>query len=276
MVAHRIASRASTRSAFSLVETMVASGAGLLLVALLASAAFAVQKSIAATSHYVTGVNNENRLVDYVAQDLRRALRVGTIASGTYATAKNLSSFSVNETSILAINIPDYYGSNTPDNARASTFKSSRYPRSSLNTLPVYNSNGVALLNGCVPWAEAATTVNSKPATRFTPAASGNGEIQVRYFRGTRSASDNTVCFFRTEYPVASNTPNFPKKDIAERIADTTSSTILLVSGYSVGSTPGLRYRIQSSFTPRFRRMNTSTAGTEQYVEVSLRNPRRD
>ena len=268
---------ASRRSAFTLIETMVASAAGLLLVAALASATFAVQKSIGATSQYVTGINNENRLVDYVAQDLRRALRVGTITSGSYyATAKNLSSYSINESCSLAINIPDFYGSNTPNNASGSTFKSTRYPRSSLNTFATYNSNGTALLNGCVPWAEAATTVNSKPATRFAPAASGNGEVRVRYFRGTRSASDGTVCFFRAEYPAGSNTPNFPAKDIAERIVDSTSSTILIVSGYSVGSTPGMRYRIQSSFTPRFRRGNASTAGTEQYVEVTLRNPRRD
>ena len=272
----RIPSPASRHSAFTLVEMMVASAAGLLLVASLASAAFAVQKSIMATSQYATGVNNENRLVDYVAQDLRRALRVGTLTSGGYATAKNISSFSITEGTMLAINIPDYYGSNTPNNAGGSTFKNSRYPRASLNTLSAYNSNGVALLNGCVPWTEATTTVNAKPATRFAPTASGSGEIQVRYFRGTRSASDATTCFFRAEYPAGSNTPNFPKQDIAERIVDSTSSTILVVNGYSVGSTPGMRYRIQSSFTPRLRRANNSTAGTEQYVEVTLRNPRRD
>ena len=264
------------RSAFTLLETMLASGAGLLLIASLASAAFAVQKSIAATSQYVSGVNNENRLVDYVAQDLRRALRVGMITSGSYATAKNIASVSINETSILAINIPDYYGSNTPNSTRGSTFTTTRYPRNTLNTLLSFNSNGVAQLNGCVPWAEATTTVNGSQVTRFAPSASGNGEIQVRYFRDTRSATDTTVCFFRQEYPGNSNTPNFPKKDIAERIVDPNSSTTLIVSGYSVGSRTGMRYRIQSSFTPRFRKGTTSTSGTEQYVEVTLRNPRRD
>lgn len=274
MAAKSSLSPAFRRSAFTLVETLVASAAGLSLVAVLASAAFAVQTSIAATNQYITGVNNENRLVDYVAQDLRRAFRVGTIVSGNYSTAKNFSSFSVNESSILAITVPDYYGSNTPSNAGGAAFKISRYLRTDLDTLAAYNSNGVALLNGCVPWAEAVTTVNTKRATRFTPAASGNGEIQVRYSRGTRS--DGTICFFRTEYPTGSNTPNFPAKDIAERIVDSTSTTILIVSGYSIGSTPGMRYRIQSSFIPRFRRGNASSAGTEQYVEVTLRNPRRD
>lgn len=266
----------ASRSAFTLIEMLVASGAALLLIGALVSASFAVQKSIAATNQYVTGVNNENRLVDYVAQDLRRALRVGVITSGGYATAKNISSFSVTEASVLAINVPDYYGSNTPDNSRGSAFRSTRYPRSSLNALAAYNSNGVALLNGCVPWVEATTTVNSAPATRFSPAASGTGEIQVRYFRGPRSASDATTCFFRAEYPAGSNTPNSPKRDIAERIVDSSSTTILVVSGFSVGSATGMRYRIQSSFIPRLRRGNASTAGTEQFVDVTLRNPRRD
>ena len=266
----------SARSAFTIVEMMVAAGSGLLLLAIVASASVAVQRSISATSQSATSMNNENRLLDYVAQDLRRALRVGTINSGTYATAKNFSSFSVNESAILAINIPDYYGSNTPNNAAGSTFKTTRYARNTLNTSSTYNSSGISTLNGCVPWSEAVTTSNSKSVPRFAPAASSTGEIQVRYFRGQRSATDATVCFFRGEYPSNSNTPNSPPRDIAERIVSPTSSTALLVSGYSVGTTQGLRYRVQSSFTPKYRSQNTSTAGTEQYVEVTLRNPRRD
>ena len=139
-----------------------------------------------------------------------------------------------------------------------------------------YNSNGVSTLNGCIPYSEAVTILNAKLLTRFAPAAAGTGEIQVRYFRGTRSASDNTVCFFRGEYPSNSNTANSPPREIAEKVVSSTSSTIMLVSGSSVGTTQGMRYRIQSSFTPKYRSRNTSTAGTEQYVEVTLRNPRRD
>ena len=266
----------SARAAFTIVEMMVAAGAGILLIAVVASSSIGVQRSISATSQCATSMNNENRLLDYVAQDLRRAVRVGTIASGSYQSARNLSSFSITETAILAINIPDYYGSNTPNNAAGSAFKLSRYDRNSLNLVSAYNSSGVSILNGCIPYSEAVTTINSKPVTRFAPAASSTGEIQVRYFRGTRSASDNTVCFFRGEYPSNSNTANFAPREIAERIVSSASSTIMLVSGYSVGTTQGMRYRIQSSFTPKYRSQNTSTAGTEQYVEVTLRNPRRD
>ena len=266
----------SPRAAFTLIETLMAMGAGLLLIGVVSSATIGVQRSISATSKCATSMNNENRLLDYVAQDLRRAVRVGMIASGSYMTARNISSYSITESSILAINIPDYYGSNTPNNAAGSTFKSSRYDRNSLNTAWAYNSSGVSTLNGCIPYSEAVTTISSKPVTRFAPAASSTGEIQVRYYRGTRSASDGTVCFFRREYLPGSNTPISGPREIAERIVDSTSSTALFISGYSVGTTAGMRYRIQSSFTPKYRSQNVSTAGTEQYVEVTLRNPRRD
>ena len=266
----------NARAAFTLVETLVAVGAGLLLIGIVASASIGVQRSISATSQCATSMNNENRLLDYVAQDLRRSVRVGTIASGTYATVRNFSSFSVTDTAILAINIPDYYGSNTPNNAAGSTFKTTRYDRNVLNVGWAFNSSGISTLRGCIPWSEAVTTINSKPVTRFAPAAAGTGEIQVRYFRGPRSASDRTVCFFRGEYPSNSNAANFPPREIAEKVVDDTSSTALLLSGYGVGTTQGMRYRVQSSFTPKYRSKNTSTAGTEQYVEVTLRNPRRD
>ena len=265
----------SARTAFTIIEMMVAAGAGLLLLGIVATASIGVQRSIATTSQCATSMNNENRLLDYVAQDLRRAVRVGMIASGSYQTIRNFSSLSITETSILAINIPDYYGSNTPNNAAGSTFKRSRYDRNSLNLVSTYNSSGVSILNGCIPYSEAVTTSNAKPVTRFAPAA-GTGEIQVRYYRGTRSAADATVCFFRREYPSNSNTPVSAPREIAEKIVDGASSTTLLLSGYSVGTTQGMRYRVQSSYTSRYRSRNTTTAGTEQYVEVTLRNPRRD
>ncbi len=261
---------------FTVLEMAVALGLGSVLAAVLATASISVQRSLAASKQYVTSINNECRLVDYVAQDLRRAVRVGQIVSGTYSKATNLSGFAVSETNLLAINIPDYYGSNVPDNSAGSNFKTTRYPRAALNTSSSYNSDPVPVLRGCVPWSEAVTTVNSTKAPRYAPAAVGAGEIQVRYFRGPRSANDATICYFRGEYPVGSNTPIFPPREIAEQIVDSSSTTALIVDGYSKGSIPGMRYRLQSSFTPRYRRSNNSTAGTQQYVNVSLRNLRRD
>lgn len=208
--------------------------------------------------------------MDYVAQDLRRALRVGLLQSGTASTLKDFNEVSISETNVLTINIPDYYGSNIPDNAKASAFKTSRYRRSLIDSATGYNANSNAKLNGCIPWAEAVID-GPNPILRYAPTSAGNGEIQVRYYRGPRSASDGTLCFFRAEYPAGSNTASF-KREIAERIVDSTSTTSLIISG----SKNGTRFQLQSKFVPRYRVANSGSAGSEAYVVVTLRNARRD
>ena len=92
----------SAHGAFTLVEIMVAAGSGLLLLAVVASASIAVQRSISATSRSATSMINENRLLDYVAQDLRRAVRVGTISSGMLM-ARMAVSVTENDEKFLAV-----------------------------------------------------------------------------------------------------------------------------------------------------------------------------
>ena len=213
--------------------------------------------------------------MDYIAEDLRRAVRVGTLVSGTNTALKNdPNGFIITDTNVLTINIPDYYTSNTRNNAFGSSFKTSRYSRSTLDTSATYNSNGTgSILNGVIPWSEATTTVGSVPTTRFAPIASGSGEIQVRYYRGPRSAQDSTICFFRAEYPSNSNTPNFIQ-EIAERIVDGTSTITLKVFAITNVGQPSL-FRLQSSFNSEFTKSRTSV-GTEETVVVTTRNTRRD
>jgi hypothetical protein len=251
------------------VATLVAS----VVLAALTMAAVGIRKSIAATHQYAVNVANETRLMDYVAQDLRRAVRVSmrNTTSGTSTVMKNYSNYTITDTSALSLRIPDYYGSNTRDNTAGSSYKTSRYPRATLNTGTTYNGNATAKLNGIVPWADAVTTFNGKRVTRFTPASVGDGEIEVRYYRGTRSTTDGTVSFFRAEYASGATTP-IQVREIAERISDNTSTTSLTVTGKN----DGLIFRLQSSFTPRYRFTGATTAGTETFVEVSCRNARRD
>jgi Tfp pilus assembly protein PilW len=265
---------ATTAAAFTLVETMISMAIGTFVIGGLLTGAIAVRKSIDGTERYVTGINNTTRLMDYVVQDLRRAVRVGKLVGATNTPYKNdTTGFSVTTTNILTINIPDYYGSNTPDNSLGSSFKSSRYNRTNLDSGSAYWVATNSLLNGTVPWAEAATTIGSAPAVRYAPAATSNGEIQVRYYRGPRSASDSSVCYFRAEYPSASNTPN-NIREVAEKISDNISTTTLTTfvttpaSGRSV-------FRVQSGFTPRYS-IFPSTSGTREVVGVTSRNQRRD
>jgi hypothetical protein len=93
----------------------------------------------------------------------------------------------------------------------------------------------------------------------------------VRYYRAARSASDSTPCFFRAEYPAGATTPS-STVEIAERISDARSTTTLVISGRNTG----LVFKLQSSFTPAFRKSGETSAPTTGILEVSLRNPRRD
>ena len=264
---------------FTLVELLVSSSVGLMMLAGLVSAAVAIQKSISATNHYVAAVNNGDRLIDYVSQDLRRAVRVGGMAGGIRTSLKNNASFGVTEENVLTISIPDYYASNIPNNAVGSGFKLSRYARITLNTETRFNTAAAnSPLNGCVPWSEAVMKVGSLQTPRFAPAA-GNNEIEVRYYRGPRSAHDHTVCFFRAEYLAGSNVPNSVPREIAERVARSESITTLIVTAPNLATSDpgyGKTFMVQSNFTPKYGRLNGTTPGTGQCVKVLLRNARRD
>lgn len=264
--------RRRRQSGVVLVETLVSSLAAVAVISGLLSAAVAIRRSIGSTDRYSVGLANETRLTDYVAQDLRRALRVSMLNGSTSTPIKTNGPFVVTESNILTINIPDYYGSNSPNNAAGSTFKVSRYPRTTLNTASTYNGNAVALLNGVVPWSEAVTTVASKSVTRFAAPAVGTGEIQVRYYRGPRSNQDATVCYFRSENSTATGNAVLSTREIAERISDNLSSTTLAVTGRNNGQI----FRLQTTFTSRYRYGNGNTTGTDAFVDVSTRNVRRD
>jgi hypothetical protein len=262
-----------SRQGIALLEMIVSVLVASVILAALTAASVGVRKSIAATHQYSVNAANETRLMDYVAQDLRRAVRVSmlNLTTGTSTVMKNYSGYSITETAVLSLRIPDYYASNTRDNTAGSSYKTSRYPRATLNTSATYNGSGTAKLNGIVPWADAVTTLNGKNITRFAPSSAGNGEIEVRYYRGARSTTDGSICFFRSEYPSGAATPS-QVREIAERISDNTSTTSLVVTGKN----DGLIFRLQSSFTPRYRFSGETTAGTEVFVEVSCRNARRD
>ncbi len=261
------------RGGFTLIETMLAMTVGVVILGVFTYAGLGITRSLSGTERYIVGVANENRLMDYVAADLRRAVRVSALTGGVSTVLKNTgaTTYSITTTTTLVLSIPDYYGANTPDNLKGSTFKTTRYPRTTLNTSLTYNGNANPLLNGVVPWVDAQTVVANKNVTRFAPAASGTGELEVRYYRGVRSASDPTVCYFRAEYPSGSATA-ISTVEIAERVSDNLSTTTLLISARNNGQV----FQLQSSFTPTYRRTGATSAPTTGVLEVSARNPRRD
>jgi prepilin-type N-terminal cleavage/methylation domain-containing protein len=261
--------RRGPKSGYTLPEILAAMAMMSVVTAVIGTAMVTIRKSAQATSHYILETNNAARLVDYVSRDLSRALRVGQIVNGTYTTMKNVSGFNITETSILAINIPDYYAGNTPDNRPESPFKTSRYARATPRPDGTWQPTPGA--NGATPWADAVMVVNGKQVARYAPKTAASDEIQVRYSRGPRSAQDPTVCYFRREYTSA-GAPLAPAVEIAEQVVFNGSTTSLTVDGLNNGTL----YRLQSAFAARFSSSNTSTTATNQMLEVALLNERRD
>lgn len=115
-----------------------------------------------------------------------------------------------------------------------------------------------------------ASTPGEVQVPRFAPAA-GTDEIQVRYFRATRSAQDKTVCYFRQEFSTAGTSLSAPV-EVAEQVSVGTSMTALIVNVLNNGQL----FQVQSNFIPRFRFAAASAAGTLQLREVHVQNTRRD
>jgi prepilin-type N-terminal cleavage/methylation domain-containing protein len=254
------------RGGFTLVELLISAGIMSVILAVVASVTIYMRKSVEATNHYLLETNNGNRMLDYVGRDLGRAVRVGQLVGGTNTPFKTGASFSVTETNTLTINVPDYYVSNIPANTPNTPFRIDRYARKRLGTLYPAASPAATYL----AWSDAVMTVNNQQVPRFAPAGSSD-EIQVRYFRATRSAQDKTICYFRQEFSSAGVSLAAPV-EVAEQVSVGTSMTALIVSVLNNGQ----RFQVQSNFIPRFRFAAASAAGTLQMREVRVQNTRRD
>ena len=102
---------ASPRAAFTLLEIMVAlTMTAIVLVATL-TGVIALQKSYASTEEYANGLSDQMRLLDSLAQDLRRAVAVP--ANGTVA-AQPAWVMDTDDQG-LTINVPNYYHFNASD-----------------------------------------------------------------------------------------------------------------------------------------------------------------
>jgi hypothetical protein len=262
-----------SRTGATLLELTISVAIAVVILGILTYAAIGLTRSVSGTNQYMIGVANTNRVLDAVSQDLRRAVRVELLNGSTSTPLKTntVSNFTVSDTNILQITVPDYYASNTPNNAAGSSYKTTRYSRAALNTDSTYNSYGNSLLNGTIPWEDAQFTVGSTRVTRFAPSSAGSGELRIRYYRGPRSASDSTVCFLRSEYPYGATTPS-STREIAERITDSTSTTTCAITVL----TGNQSFQLSSSFTPRFRLSGSSPSYSNAVVEVKTRNLRRD
>ena len=121
------ARRANT--GFTLVELMITTAVCSLILSALVSAAVAIQRCYAAGDDYATAKCDQMRLSDYLALDLRRAL---TVTPGTDGTT------------LLVLNIPDYYDANGQPVTPTLTKDVVNYNGSSMKTV-VYTKNGSSI-----------------------------------------------------------------------------------------------------------------------------------
>ena len=83
-----------TRRAFTLLEALIASSIAAVALAAVASGAISMQRTAAAAEDFAMAKTDQARLSDYMALDLRRALRVTAGTDGV---------------TIMKLEIPDYY-----------------------------------------------------------------------------------------------------------------------------------------------------------------------
>lgn len=234
------------QAGFTMVETIVAVAVTSVVLAGAAVATMALQRSSLSAQHYAKGMNDGNRLVDYVTRDLRCATKVSRRISGTATPFLKGQTLDVTENDQLAIFVPDYYLANVPDNSSGSNYKKARYSRSEIpGPKTHYEYHVVVEIFG------------------VTRTAKYPGSIEVRYLRKARSASDPTICFFRQEYEGAT-------LRLEQEIAEKTESAKL-----NIVAVEKQAFQIRSDFASKWSG-EAGRTGARQYVTVKLFNKRRD
>ncbi len=208
----------------------------------------ALQKSFAGYQQYAAGSNDGSRVTDYLARDLRNAVAVSRLDSGTASVFKT-GSLEVTSAAQLVVFVPDYYSSNVPDNTSGSTFKSGRFSRANLPSGSTYFA-----------YDSAVEVVGTSRVPKYP------GKVEVRYLKKVRSAQDPTICYFRQEYDGGATPVLRSEQEIAEKA---------LGEKLIVAPVDPQNFRIVTSFSPRWSG-EAKRAGTVQFAVISLLNKRRD
>jgi len=274
----RLPARRNGGEAFTLMESLLAATIGVVLLGVLTAAAAHLGRSMFAADHFARSSNDGSRLVDYVVQDLRRAVGVGILIEGVLTPLKNGATATVSESTTLSIHIPDFYASNTPGGSGDAAFRTPRYAREDLNKDAAFNAQGLLPLNGTVQWGDAVTKVDGVETTRFSPTSLGHEHLEVRYYRARRSSHAPATCYFRAEHTPGAAKPNFPPQELADGGATIDAPVTLTVLAPILPATDprqGKLFHVMTSFTPRFHRGSVDISA-EQRLTVLLRNARRD
>lgn len=236
--------RITSKGAFTLLELLTATMITTVVVGSVFAATTALQKSFLGNRAYTKGINDNNRVVDYITRDLRNASAVSRRTNGTSAPFK-VGTFDLTATDELCVFVPGYYVSNVPDNSKESPYKIPEFSRSRLQGQPYYQYDTIVRIDGV-------TRVPNYPST-----------LEIRYTKRARSASDPTVCIFRTE--IEGGTVRLTE-DIAEKVESQTVNVrafglhIIQITSSFASKWTGEKYR----------------DGSKQFSTVYLENYRSD
>lgn len=101
----------------TLVETSVALGIGTAIMAAFITASVALQRSFVAIEDYAKGQNDQMRVSDYLALDMRRAFTINVTGDSTHPPVT------------VTLTIPNFYVSpDTPSNPRILSWPGQTYP----------------------------------------------------------------------------------------------------------------------------------------------------
>lgn len=240
----------SIRRGFTLVEMSCALAVTMAVLAGAVAGVVALQKSLAGSTQYAAGFNDGTRLVDAISQDLRNAIRISQLTSGT-ATSFKSGFFTISDVDQLVVVVPSFYKSNVPDNRSGSPYKTPRYSRSNLDT-----ATGATFF----PYTDVVAVIGTIRVPKYP------GELEIRYLKKARSAQDRTVCYFRQEYDGGSTPVLRSEEEIAEK------ATSIRLSITALNRT---RFRVLASFAPKWSG-EPRRPGTIQASVVKLLNTRRD
>jgi Tfp pilus assembly protein PilW len=139
-----------TRRAFTLVEAVVAMGAGSIVLAAVTTAGVALQRSFAAVENYSMAEGDQLRVSDYIAMDCRRA------------TSASVSS------NVLTLTVPAYYdASGNPQNPSLSGTGAIQYGSGGTVTI-AYSQSGSNFVRSITKSGTTTTTTVARNVASFT------------------------------------------------------------------------------------------------------------
>lgn len=242
----------SKRTAFTLLEALTAATITTVVIGSVFATTVALQRSFLGNRSYTKSINDSNRVLDYIARDLRNASAVSRRTDNVSKTFK-VGEFHIAANDELCVFISNFYVSNNPDNSKGSDFKSPFFSRKNLASGETYFAyDTLVRIDGITRVPQYKGPSGSRPDT-----------LEVRYVKRARSTSDPVICFFRTEIE------NGTIKQ-TEEIAEKVEGLNIKVTGKSL-----YYMRLESSFSSRWTGEKYREA-SRQFITVGLENYRTD